>query len=346
MQNGQGSIAATFSLDSNQTTDLVEVQRRVQSTRSVLPNDITPPSVRTFDPGQATVITLSVTSRSLSRAALSAIVTNNLVPEMEQIDGVSNVNANGTVTPAIEVEVDPHRLSSSGFVLGDVVQAISNNNIRAPGGLAYGPNRETSIDVRGDVTDIASVANMPLYAASAGSTGAANLTGPQGGTGVRGAASGQSTATAATSAARAGSQTPTLASPLASLGTLSPWSISPRVVRVDSIAHVTDSSEVQRTYSYVGDRVAISLGVQKATGASEIAAAQNVVAALPRLRAEYPNINFAILNDQADFTQKQLNAVYHTIAEGVVFTGIVMLFFLRSWRNAIVVMIAIPTSLL
>ena len=35
-----------------------------------------------------------------------------------------------------------------------------------------------------------------------------------------------------------------------------------------------------------------------------------------------------------------------TLIEAVIFTGIVMLFFLRSWRNAIVVMIAIPASLL
>src|SRR5579872_2231769 len=82
IQNGQASIAATFTLDSNQTTDLVEVQRRVQSTMAVMPTDLAPPSVRTFDPGQATVIVLSVTSRSLSAPALSAVVTNNLVPEI------------------------------------------------------------------------------------------------------------------------------------------------------------------------------------------------------------------------------------------------------------------------
>ncbi|HEY1728900.1 MAG TPA: efflux RND transporter permease subunit [Candidatus Baltobacteraceae bacterium] len=348
IQNGQGSIAATFSLDSNQTTDLVEVQRRVESTRSVLPNDLSPPSIRTFDPGQATVVTLSISSRTLTRAALSAIVTNNLVPEIEQIDGVSNVNANGTVAPAIEVYVDPKTLSSSGFVIGDVVQAISNNNLRAPGGLAYGADRETSIDVRGDVTDVASVVKLPLYAASAGSTGAASLTGPQGGTGLRGVGQGApvGSSTAATSSALAGTTSPLSIAQSASTSTLNPWSVSQRTVAIGDVASVIDASEVQRTYSYVGPTVAISLGVQKATGASEIASAENVTSALPRLRAEYPNISFDVLNNQATYTQQQLSAVYHTIAEGIIFTGIVMLFFLRSWRNAIVVMIAIPTSLL
>ncbi len=348
IQNGQASIAATFSLDSNQTTDLVEVQRRVESTRSVLPNDLSPPSIRTFDPGQATVVTLSISSRTLSRAALSAIVTNNLVPEIEQIDGVSNVNANGTVTPAIEVYVDPKTLSSSGFVIGDVVQAISNNNLRAPGGLAYETDRETSIDVRGDVTNVASVVKLPLYAASAGSTGAASLTGPQGGTGLRGVGQGApvGSTSAATSSAVAGTSSPLSIAQSAPTSSLNPWSVAQRTVAIGDVASVSDASEVQRTYSYVGPTVAISLGVQKATGASEIASAENVVNALPRLRSEYPNINFDVLNDQATYTQQQLSAVYHTIAEGIIFTGIVMLFFLRSWRNAVVVMIAIPTSLL
>ncbi|MGH7684856.1 MAG: efflux RND transporter permease subunit, partial [Vulcanimicrobiaceae bacterium] len=221
------------------------------------------------------------------------------------------------------------------------------NNIRAPGGLAYGPTQETAIDVRGDITNVASVASLPLYTAAAGSTGAASLLGPQGGTGLRGGGS-TTTGTAATSTARAGAQTlsATPGSPQSATSALNNWSVAQRVTRVGDVAHIVDGSEMRRTYSYVGDRVAISLGVQKATGASEIAAAQNVVAALPRLRADYPNIDFAVLNDQANYTQQQLNAVYHTIALGVIFTGIVMLFFLRSWRNAIVVMIAIPTSLL
>ena len=34
-----------------------------------------------------------------------------------------------------------------------------------------------------------------------------------------------------------------------------------------------------------------------------------------------------------------------TLIEGIVFTGVAMLFFLRSWRNSLVVMVAIPTSL-
>ena len=204
VQQGQATIVATFNLGSNQTTDEVEVQRRLQSTRAVLPTDLSPPSVGTFDPGEATVVTLVVTSSQLNTADLSSLVTNNIVPDLEQIDGIANVNAGGTVTPAIEVEVDPNKIAASQFTLGDVVSAISNNNVRAPGGIAYGSARETSIDVRGDVTTAQNVADLPLAAAANGSTGGAVITGPEGGTGLTSSGTGAVGGTAATSFASAG----------------------------------------------------------------------------------------------------------------------------------------------
>ena len=116
-------------------------------------------------------------------------------------------------------------------------------------------------------------------------------------------------------------------------------------MRVADVASVTDSFEPQRQYSYVGGSPTISLGVQKATNASEVTAAQNVLKALPSIEKSYPSIDFRILNNQAAYTKQQIWGVFHTLIEAVLITAVVMLFFLRSWRNAIVVLIAIPASL-
>jgi HAE1 family hydrophobic/amphiphilic exporter-1 len=112
------------------------------------------------------------------------------------------------------------------------------------------------------------------------------------------------------------------------------------------VAIVSDTYEPKRVDSYVNAKYAITLNVQKATGASEVTSSENVVAALPALEAQYPDIAFHVLNVQADETKAQLFGVLQTLIEGIVFTGIAMVFFLRSWRNALVVMIAIPASLL
>lgn len=436
VQQGQATISAVFSLTSNKTTDLVQVQRRILVAQSELPSDMPAPTVGTFDPAEATIVTLGVSSSSLAPGALSGIVTNNVVPDIEQIDGVSNVNVGGALTPAIEVQVDPNKLISSGLTLDDIVSTISGNNTREPGGIAYLPNRETTIDVRGDVRNAATVAGLPIFAASAftstfgnasykepalpGSPGA-----PAGTAGTASAAGGGATtvsaaspaaqaasvsSTAATSApasatsgssanaaapaitpvpnavpatpapvvtplATAASAMPNLAAqiiaqtsavPAASaasgasssesaaatgsyggftLASLNPWTASARLVDVASVADVTDSYEPQRQYSYVGTVPTISLGVQKSTGASEVTAAQNVARALPGIERTYPALTFKVLNDQAAYTKQQIWGVFHTLIEAIAITAIVMLFFLKSWRNSIVVLIAIPASL-
>jgi HAE1 family hydrophobic/amphiphilic exporter-1 len=335
IQTNQASISATFTLDSNQTTDLVEVQDRVQTARAALPADLPAPAVRTFDPAQATVVTLSVTSSSLSFADLSALITDKIVPALEQIQGISNVNAGGTVTPAIEVTVDPNKLSASGYTLNDIVNSIQANNVRAPGGIAYLPHRETSIDVRGDIQTPKSVAQLLLTGSSA--------------------LPGLATSPSGTSQTRYTGTTSTTNQAL-SLGSASissevdasvnAFSVSPRLSRVSDVAKVTNWYEPKRVYSYVNGQQAITLGLQKATGASEVAAGEAVIAALPAIERQFPQVQFRTLNVQADFTKQQLYGVLQTLLEGIAFTGIVMFFFLRSWRNGLVVMIAIPTSLL
>jgi HAE1 family hydrophobic/amphiphilic exporter-1 len=334
IQQNQANISATFTLDSDQTTDLVEVQDRVQSARAALPADLPAPSIRTFDPAQATVVTLSVTSSSLSIANLSAIVTDQIIPALEQAGGISNVGASGTVTPAIEVTVDPFKLSSFGFTSNDVVSAIQSNNVRAPGGIAYSGSRETSIDVRGDVQSPQTVSSLLL----SGSTSV-----------LRGATSPSGTITqkytpTSGSTNQALALSSNASSGLAASAT-NPFSTSPRTPRVGDVATVTDWYEPKRVYSYVDARPAITLNVQKASGASEVTASRAVLAALPGIERQFPDVAFRILNVQADFTEQQLWGVLQTLLEGIVFTGVVMLFFLRSWRNALVVMIAIPTSL-
>jgi HAE1 family hydrophobic/amphiphilic exporter-1 len=465
IQQNQASISATFSLDSNQTTDLTEIQDRIQTAKAALPQDLPAPSVRTFDPAQITVVTMSVTSRSLNLAQLSGIVTNQIVPAFEQVDGISNVSANGTVTPALEVTVDPARLSAYGFTTTDVVSSIQSNNVRAPGGIAYLGNRETTVDVRGDLQSPQSVADLLLagstsvllgatspsgavsqkYTSTSGSTNqalslsnasaalsaASSATASASGGAVGGTASSSSAASGAAPAGassadasggaatstNAGSgafttvTTPTsstsaaastaaqaqaaaappaasasvTAAPVAAAtpfavatsaavaapaiaaarasaitslssgsgaassgagaGATNAFSTAQQLPRIGDVANVDDGFEPKRVASYVDAKASITLQAQKATGASEVQAAQSVLAALPAIEAQFPNVQFKVLNNEATFTQQQLSGVLQTLIEGICFTGIAMLFFLRSWRNAIVVLIAIPTSL-
>src|ERR1700674_514809 len=286
VQQGFATVTAEFSLKSKKTDDLVEVQRRVQAVQSLLPSDLTTPTIETFDPGESDVVSLALGSSSLSPGRPSAMVEKRVVPAIEQIPGIGHVQAYGIVTPSIQVEVDPKKLDDQKLTLNDIVSAIAVSNVRAPGGILYGAGRETGINIRGDILGAAGVAALPIQVATPSKT-----------------------------------------------------------VRVSDVAGVRDTNEPQRIYAFANGKPSLVLNVQKSTDASEVDAAQALLRQLPNLRQRFPDIAFAVLDDRSLYTGRQVSGVIRTLLEGIVLVAIVMLLFLRSWRNAVAVLIAIPTSL-
>ena len=311
---GRATIAAVFDLNADQTKALVEVQQRVQAAQSQLPSDLRAPSISTRDPGESEVVTVAVRSKAYSLAGLSDIVTNQVVPALEQVDGVGDVSASGTVTPSFEVTVDPVALQGGGFTVNDVVNSISSNNTRLPGGIIYQPTRETLVDVRGDVQTPQSVADLPLLRGGGSS------------------ASGASAAASPSSPSAAPAQ--------------NPWSATQNIPRIGDVASVKDAYEPRRVFAYQAGVPRLTLDVAKTTDANEVSTSDNVIKALPKLERQFPGLIFDVVNVQADFTRAQIDGVLKTLEEGILLTALVMLFFLGSWRSSLVVLIAIPFSLL
>jgi HAE1 family hydrophobic/amphiphilic exporter-1 len=312
IQGGQATISAVFTLTSDVNTDLLNVQKGIQNASKNLPTDLTAPTVAVRDPSESIVVTLSLTSSSLTASQLSLITSGRIVPALQQVPGVSNVNLGGSVTPAYEVTVNPRKLEANRLTLTDVVNTVTANNVRAPGGIIYEPNRETNLDIRGDVIDPSSILGLPIAVTTTPSASSASGTvGPINGT----------------------------------VGAIDPWTSASQVLRISDVATVTEGYEPRRQVGSVNGINGLFLQIQKTSDASEVDSSNNVIAALPRIKLQFPEINFNVINVQSKYTAQQLDGVMRTLLEGIVLTGIVMLFFLGSWRNAIVVLIAIPASL-
>jgi hydrophobic/amphiphilic exporter-1 (mainly G- bacteria), HAE1 family len=313
IQAGQATISAAFYITSNVNTDLVNVQKALQTALHNLPTDLQPPTLSVRDPSQATVVTLSLTSTKLTASQLSLIATGRIVPALQQVQDVSFVTVGGSVTPAYEVVVDPRKLSAANLTLNDVVTTVGGSNTRAPGGIAYGANRETQIDIRGDIYSPDSILGLPISVPSSSSS-AANVSSTSGNLS-------------------------------AGNGAVNGWTSANQVLRVGDVASVVDGYEPRRQSASVNGINGVFMQVQKTSASSEVTASDNVIAALPKVQAQFPDINFSVINVQSKYTAQQINSVIRTLIEGIVLTGLVMLFFLGSWRNMIVVLIAIPASL-
>jgi HAE1 family hydrophobic/amphiphilic exporter-1 len=310
VQQGRATITAIFDLKSDVAADLVNTQKAVTSAAKQLPLNLTPPSVSIRDPSESVVVSLALSSQRLSPGQLSLYAANVIAPRIQQIPGVSYASLAGDVTPAYEVTVDPMKLESRGLTLNDVIATVGSDNQRVPGGIAYEPNRETTIDVRGDIQSLQSIGDLRVVSSSGSGSGANSTTG------------------------------------VGSLpGAVDPWTASNAIPRINDVAAVVAGNEPRRQYAQIAGRAGLLIQVQKSSDASEVTSSDNVIAALPLLRRQFPDVDFSVINIQSRFTRQQIEGVTRTLFEGVLLCGIAMVFFLRSWRSAIVVCVSIPTSL-
>ncbi|MCC6725425.1 MAG: efflux RND transporter permease subunit [Saprospiraceae bacterium] len=118
-------------------------------------------------------------------------------------------------------------------------------------------------------------------------------------------------------------------------------------VKLSEVAEVTDGLKDITSLSRVDGNNAIGVQVLKTTDANAVAVAEGVIEQLNKLKEQYKDkqFNYEIANNQTDFTIEAVNAVSHDLLLAIVLVAVVMLFFLHSIRNAIIVMLAIPTSL-
>ena len=117
-------------------------------------------------------------------------------------------------------------------------------------------------------------------------------------------------------------------------------------LRLGDVAKVEDGHVDQRFVSRYNGAPAVVLYLNRVITSDEISTTQVARTQLKELEKRYPEVTFNEVEAPAEYTKASLAGVVQSLAEGILLTAIVLLLFLHAWRNAIVVMVAIPSSLL
>lgn len=108
---------------------------------------------------------------------------------------------------------------------------------------------------------------------------------------------------------------------------------------------VREDKKVSR-YARINGQDAVGISIYKNSNANLVSTSDAVMTVLGQLRKEYPDYQFIVVNDSAAYVRTALHNTLGTLVEGLFTTGLVLFLFLRGWRSAAAVMIAIPTSLI
>lgn len=125
-------------------------------------------------------------------------------------------------------------------------------------------------------------------------------------------------------------------------------SVNGQNIRLSDVAEVQDTQKETDKIARVDQQTTILLQVQKQTDANAVEVSELVQAKIIQMQAQYKaqNLNINVANDTSTFTLEAANSVIKDLFIAVGLVAFVMLFFLHSFRNALIVMVAIPTSLI
>lgn len=119
-------------------------------------------------------------------------------------------------------------------------------------------------------------------------------------------------------------------------------------VRVGDVAEITDGLADPESISRYNGTNGIGLFIKKQSDANAVEISKSVqakLAAIEKANAK-DNIKFAIAYDSSIFTLESVEAVTHDLIIAVILVAAVMLLFLHSFRNAFIVMVSVPASLI
>jgi len=119
-------------------------------------------------------------------------------------------------------------------------------------------------------------------------------------------------------------------------------------VRLSDVADVQDAQKEVEKISRVNQQASIAIQIVKQSDANAVAVAEEVKKQIGILEKDYaPNaLKLDIANDSTVFTLEAADSVVHDLLLAVLLVAFVMLFFLHSLRNAVIVMVSIPASLI
>ncbi|HZH67860.1 MAG TPA: efflux RND transporter permease subunit [Chitinophagales bacterium] len=119
-------------------------------------------------------------------------------------------------------------------------------------------------------------------------------------------------------------------------------------IYLHEVAEVYDGIADIETISRINGIPSVALMITKQKEGNTVAVSENVKEKIQEVEEIYAdqNLKFQIASDNSDYTLAAADAVTHDLIIAVILVAVIMLLFLHSLRNAFIVMVSIPLSII
>jgi len=150
---GTSTIIVQFEVNRDLDSAAHDVQAAINAAASDLPGDLpNRPYFRKFNPAQAPIMTIALTSDTLSLMQVYDAADSVLGQRLSQVPGISQVQVNGAEKPAVRIRLDPAALAATGLAAQDVYTTVRAANVDGAVGGFEGRDRAETIGLNGQIS--------------------------------------------------------------------------------------------------------------------------------------------------------------------------------------------------
>ncbi|MGA2563650.1 MAG: efflux RND transporter permease subunit, partial [Steroidobacteraceae bacterium] len=160
-----GASVITLQFDLSLDIDIAEqeVQAAISAAQNLVPQDLpAPPIYAKFNPADAPVITLGLTSQVMPLTEVEDLADTRIAQKIAQLKGVGVVSVSGGQRPAVRVLVNAQALAAYGLNFDDLRTTINVANQNGPKGTFDGPTRAYAINANDQLRSAVDYGNIVI----------------------------------------------------------------------------------------------------------------------------------------------------------------------------------------
>jgi multidrug efflux pump subunit AcrB len=160
--SGNALVEIFFQPDANVNAAVAEITAVAQTILKTTPPGTTSPLIFTYNASTVPILQLAVSGRGLSEQEIFDTMNNFVRPTLATVHGAVLTNPYGGKQRQIQVDLNIPALQSKGLSAGDVVDAVSAQNLILPAGTAKMGPYEYQVELNSSPLKVDELNNLPI----------------------------------------------------------------------------------------------------------------------------------------------------------------------------------------
>jgi HAE1 family hydrophobic/amphiphilic exporter-1 len=132
----------------------------LEQTKASMPDDVNDPIIIEMSMDEVETMDISVTA--VGDSDVLSYVNDTVVPELETLSGVAQVNVYGGRENYIKVELDSQAMKQNGVTMSGIAQTIAAMDFTIPAGSVSQGSQDISVSASSDLSGVVQIQNIPI----------------------------------------------------------------------------------------------------------------------------------------------------------------------------------------